>query len=91
MFILLCPLQKPCALWIRGALLPGKEKMISYQLQSKMHLMEMAIFPLWLKSNKKKKEKITKDLARIQADMILSEIEEQSKKQNYEKVEPKRN
>lgn len=51
----------------------------------------MAIFPLWLKSNKKKKEKITKDLARIQADMILSEIEEQSKKQNYEKVEPKRN
>ena len=41
--------------------------------------MEMAIFPLWLKSGKTKREKIAKDLARIQADMILKEINEQSK------------
>ena len=56
--------------------------MLSPQLQTKMHLMEMAIFPVWQKSDAKKKEKIIKDLARRQCDMIMEEIQCQSQSKN---------
>ena len=52
--------------------------MISPQLQTKLHLMELAVWPTWLKSSKKLREKITKDLGKRQAEMILEEIEREA-------------
>lgn len=49
--------------------------MISPQLQSKIQILEMAIFPKWQKADEKEREKITRELGEFEARMILEEID----------------
>lgn len=51
--------------------------MISNGLQSTFTMMEALIYPAYEKADKKEREKICRDLAKIEAKMMMDEIDEE--------------
>lgn len=53
--------------------------MISHKLQTIFSVLETAAFIEWQKAGPEERERITRELGRLEAKAIISEIEEQSK------------
>jgi len=53
--------------------------MISSQLQSSFLILEMATFLVWQEADEKEKETIVKNLAKLEAEAIISDINKQVK------------
>lgn len=62
--------------------------MISPELQTKIHLLEMAVFDDWKRAGPEEREEITRKLAKYEAEEIIKEItkvaELQANQQNNE-------
>lgn len=61
--------------------------MISPKLQTAFVLLEIATYGEWEKADKKGKERIARRVAKIEADLIIKEINETAAKMKFDKLE----